>query len=459
MTQTKALKTLIISLLIVSFTSVFSLLITNAVTCFHNPQVKADPPGYLEISTPEQLISFASKVNSGTTYNSQTVYLSRDIDLGGADFSGIGGGRVTDMGGGTKYRFDGKFNGNGYKIHNFRLTGYYYNQTRSIIGQKKYRYYYDHYIGLFINIGESAEIKNVKVSNFSYGITEQADVLSGGGHHRKYNYHYGGLISNKDTGGIVDSCYVEGPGSGFYGGSSITVSNTLVLNGSTPRVSGSNVFGSLSQSVPNLSGLNVSSVGGSSGTNWYYAAEYHSGWPIPRGFIKKWDKINFTVNISAAADSATSIYIPSDAPKIYADTTSELLLIYDQEVYAKKPNERYRFVKWTATDRLNYVANYELILISVTFADTVGDLVRSADKNQFTVTYGALITITTDYVNNTYTYIITENDGTVYRTTYDLSQNYEAKISNYIVEDNYLLTEDITISPMVNFKNYEIEFN
>lgn len=121
------------------------------------------------ISTADELMDFADKVNSGTTYSWSTVELTEDIDLSGKEFTPIGGydkNRPNKL-----FDFRGVFDGKGHLIKNLNLTS-------------------DHaYLGLFgysnggtfknIIIDSSCSITNTNPSNISYGAGIVAYANSG----------------------------------------------------------------------------------------------------------------------------------------------------------------------------------------------------------------------------------------------------------------------------------------
>ena len=67
------------------------------------------------ISGLDELKAFRDSVNAGETYNGEYVRLTDDIDLGGEEWTPIGGG-------GTGQQFWGTFDGDGYTISNLKIS-------------------------------------------------------------------------------------------------------------------------------------------------------------------------------------------------------------------------------------------------------------------------------------------------------------------------------------------------
>ena len=125
------------------------------------------------ICTKEQLIFVANQVNQkGVTYADVNLELKCNIDLGGTEWMPIG--IMKDR----KF-FAGNFNGNGFKISNFKITEEFY------------------YAGLFgYNVGT---IKNLGITDF------EIDVFS---FYSQFGPYVGGLVGYND--GIITNCYATG---------------------------------------------------------------------------------------------------------------------------------------------------------------------------------------------------------------------------------------------------------
>lgn len=111
------------------------------------------PKGDLIITTVEEFNSFADSVTNGNTYRGKTVRLGADIDFSGGDITMAGNGKSR-----TK-SFDGIFEGDGHTLSGIDTA----LSAGSASG----------YAGIFAVSGESAVIRNVKLSginiNFQYG--------------------------------------------------------------------------------------------------------------------------------------------------------------------------------------------------------------------------------------------------------------------------------------------------
>lgn len=70
-----------------------------------------------DINSKDDLVTFRDKVNSGTTYEGETVYLNVDVDLGNASWTPIANTTNADGNG-----FRGTFDGKGHKISNFSVS-------------------------------------------------------------------------------------------------------------------------------------------------------------------------------------------------------------------------------------------------------------------------------------------------------------------------------------------------
>jgi len=94
-----------------------------------------------EISTKEQLVAFANSVNSGNTYEGETVVLKADINLNGSESN-----QWTPIGT-SSTRFEGTFDGQNHKIENMYLNNVGLQEDQGLFG---------------VNYGT---IKNLKVVN------------------------------------------------------------------------------------------------------------------------------------------------------------------------------------------------------------------------------------------------------------------------------------------------------
>lgn len=131
------------------------------------------------ISNSSGLINFRNRVNSGTTYSGQTVYLSSNINLGGVEW--------TPIGHTLNKNFQGTFDGNNYTISNFVITKACVIDGRITSG-----------VGFFGFMEKTATIENLKISNATMTISNNADNCT------PYGYgilvgHFGNSIVGNET--------------------------------------------------------------------------------------------------------------------------------------------------------------------------------------------------------------------------------------------------------------------
>lgn len=202
----------------------------NATTVDPTPEVQ----GVTNIYTAEDLASFAAAVNAGKTFSGETVNLLADINLGGAAWTPIGNGSVLGQdakGNDVKATFKGTFDGYGYTVSNFNVTG----TTQ---------------IGLFGSVIGS--IKNVKVDDATLTGTHYVGGIVG--------YMYGNITGCSVTNATItcsDSSVEDGDKVGgivgyhaeLYGSSyyltGCTVKNvTISANRDAGFIAGMKYFGS-----------------------------------------------------------------------------------------------------------------------------------------------------------------------------------------------------------------------
>lgn len=131
-----------------------------------------------EISDAYHLAYLAKTVNDGTITNKTYYSITKDIDLGGFEWTPCG---TVDK------PFTGVINGNGYAIYNFKITN---KETTNA--------------GIF-GYAENAHISNLEVSNFN--IVIESDT--------KDTYNIGGIIGcgkSKEASNklIIENCFVDG---------------------------------------------------------------------------------------------------------------------------------------------------------------------------------------------------------------------------------------------------------
>ena len=419
-----------------------------------NPtQKEIEAAADLTISNFSQLKSFAEAVKGENDYAGKTVLLMKDIDCGGEDFPGIGVGTTVL----NSKPFCGTFDGQGFEIKNYKITGCYTDISYSSSSTNKggSTTYYRNYSALFINIGASAQINNLKVSGYQSGITQQSSTTTG--KHKVYRYYYcSPLVSNCDTGGQVNECYINGSSP-----TGVTVNNSLILDGGTSRVSGTNLYGNLNNLPPSTSGI-CSSKGGDGNGKWYYGGStYHYGWPIPRVFIKNWTTINFSANpnnggtITGETIENSTIQVPSGAPTPTINTTEATISILEQVVTAQA-NYGYKLANpcWTGSGT-SYTANFERNSHNLQFNNTTGDYIKSPDSSQtsFMVRHGTLVkaAFTDDIL--TYSFKI---DDKSYEVQYTIPEKYGVSEESLITVEVVDATE---IIPILILKKYGVDYN
>ena len=297
----------------------------------------------LTISSYNNLRDFISDVNNGTSYSGKSVVLSNDINCGGAKLSCIGSGSWDDFAGGTINSFEGTFDGQGYTISNFTLSGGVRFQTRTIKDQKRYNYNYYYHMALFVEIGSSAVITQLKISNYSLGSPSHVSTPSGGGHSYYHNDKQSALVSNYNTRGEISKCWIAGSGSYI----NVASATNIMLPGSIIDGRGGSIT-----TKNTTTGLDYSAKGVSSSI-WYYATDYNSGWPILRVFIKSWKSVEFRGLDDEGPWSIGIILIPSDADNTYT-SSAKTIKVYDQEMsvdWSRAPCEHYNVV-WSYSDNV-----------------------------------------------------------------------------------------------------------
>lgn len=105
-----------------------------------------------EISDAYQLAYLASTVNDGTAVSGAYYVITKDIDLGGYEWTPIGT---------TEHPFTGILSGNGYSVYNFNIT-----KPETV------------YAGLF-GYAVNADISKLEVSGFRFNVQNEATVYAG----------------------------------------------------------------------------------------------------------------------------------------------------------------------------------------------------------------------------------------------------------------------------------------
>ena len=149
-----------------------------------------------EIANGEQLAFLAQQVNSGTDYEGKFFKLTADIDLGGNEWTPIGG---------YYHCFKGTFNGDGHTVSNFKIK----KSDDNYIGLFRYNN------GTIMNLGvEKAEISgyyNVGgVCGDNSGTIQNCyntGAVSGNG---ETSTNIGGVCGYNNTGCTIQNCYNTG---------------------------------------------------------------------------------------------------------------------------------------------------------------------------------------------------------------------------------------------------------
>ena len=175
MLKQRGIKAVIISLLVILSSTCFSLVLFNGIYEHNKTQIKNHVSAFsggsgtetdpYKISSTADLNELAEGTEGRTAYTNVYFKLTNDIDFQNGTFQCIGWGRNTKTDGSAfpVHRFNGIFDGDGYCIKNAKLTGSFHRHWNESISNKKNRGIHHHYTGLFINLGEHSNIKNLKI--------------------------------------------------------------------------------------------------------------------------------------------------------------------------------------------------------------------------------------------------------------------------------------------------------
>lgn len=146
---------------------------------------KIETSKFHKISSLDDLLQFANTVRAGYTYAGETVYLEKDIDLSGVEWTPIGN---------YEKSFNGVFCGNNHKIKNLKITSA-ENATD--------RHRSNAYVGFFGHVRDG-QIKNLIVENVDIRINDSKNIpyLNVGG--------IVGYMSGYNKGISISSCKVTG---------------------------------------------------------------------------------------------------------------------------------------------------------------------------------------------------------------------------------------------------------
>ncbi len=191
-----------------------------------NTVVPYEPIGtkkeYADLSTPEDLLSLAKRVNSGDeSYKDYIWQLTNDIDMTGYDWEPIGGKRIGQE---NCTFFDTQFHGNGYTV-----SGIDYVQNKD----GKYENFAG--VGFFGVLGQNASIQNLHVQgSFAgeawvggiAGIALTPSIESDGGYAKIRSCSFvgdvygveavGGIMGASDSKTAIYGCFADVNAYGFY---------------------------------------------------------------------------------------------------------------------------------------------------------------------------------------------------------------------------------------------------
>lgn len=139
--------------------------------------------GEWEIRTANQLIYFAQQVNSGISYQKETVKLVSDIDLDNMSW--------TPIGGDPNKCFQGTFDGCEHTVSNFKIE-------------------WSKYAGLFGYIKGGGNIKNLKVENAVIRANDYAGAIVGDGYTSVVNCHARNVTVIATPYWVEDGNYYDG---------------------------------------------------------------------------------------------------------------------------------------------------------------------------------------------------------------------------------------------------------
>lgn len=225
--------------------------------------------------------------------------------------------------------------------------------------------------------------------------------------------------------------------------------------------------------------LDIGSYGESKGSYWYRASEYNNGWPLLRMFMD-WNKVIIKANPDKSALIDKTIYIPIDAKNSYLDSGKVLnngkeakIVIYDQEVNVTA-KDGYVCTEWKCESVTSYTIFLEKNTCTLMFTQSFLETTSQGSSyiipyNQNTgkmetdsnlvleVSEGSIITVNINVDKNGYVkneYIITYN-GTEIKIVYELT-NKKFQIDDWgiDIEAQYVVTEDLIITPTFKLKEY-----
>ena len=418
--------------------------------------------GYFYIVSMVGLRSFGESVSNGLDFSGKTVYLNDNIMSDGANFPPIGS-FFNDNGKlkGSK-PFCGTFDGQGHTISNITINCTSHEALNA------------EYLGFFAHLEDGANIKNLRLDNLSIS-----------NHNSGSDSHMGGIVGNIHGGSThgdinIENCWISnltitnnnengllglqptyvGGFVGSVGYASCKITNCLITNFSVVQnksiagfgiVNAGHIFtgagctetdcvantkyvaeDGIISSSHTTTGLDYSSDSGSSGSVWYFTAEYNAGWPMLRIFMS-WKTVNFGVNYSDRGSvSHASILIPSDANKKSSSSIASIV-VYGQTVTAT-PKPGYKFSSWKADSAISYTANFEKICFYLEFKNVSGVPPICVKGTFVNAAYKTIELSGTETINVGCKYL---QDKTI--VFYDIGKNYRVE---YYFDPKYTIVDE-----------------
>ncbi len=338
--------------------------------------------GDVIITTADEWNSFAANVNSGNSYKGKVIKLAADLDFSGKSFTPAGT---------SAKMFYGIFDAQGYEMCNAKAT--------------------TQYSGVFGVIGDTAVVRNLVVTNSTFG-GESAGGICG--------YVSNGIIENCGFNGTITSTSDSGGIVGFSENAQIT-SCYANVSGAKNAIAGKLGDSAYSKRITNcyFSGNSTSSYGKKS-TNYLSFAKLINTFSNTQADSKKWGVANDKIVQNSPAGISHKItftgvhngktYSSAKNTDIYGQTSFPDLVAGYTEVYSyegKTITSSYQFTK-DSTVEVTFV---ELINMSSGTVSQISSKVYTGGeiKPAVTVTYqGNKLIQNTDY---TVTYQNNKNIG------------------------------------------------
>ena len=166
-----------------------------------------------QITTAEQLRTFADSLSEHIDYSNIFIELSNDIDVSDTEWTPIGN---------SSYAFNGNFDGKGYTVSGLHIGT---AETAKELEAGK------NYLGFFSILGTNAVVKNLKLTDVLINASYNASAYAGG---------ITAAMNSDDSGykgAVIDSCSVEGnitvtaeTGNNFVGGIAAYMYKGAIIN-------------------------------------------------------------------------------------------------------------------------------------------------------------------------------------------------------------------------------------